>query len=172
MSRPSGLRAKLSNLTLESARELRREIQREQQAQAVSSSTSTMAGTSGSREAGLKSTAGVKRGRNGHGDLGGLYVLFLLCKPGQNALTYRLNELTGGVPSPRSNTATPSTARTSAAAAFTTPSRPSPSGPSGSYHRPSAMTTGPSLQTPIGRNGHAASPMSSPGGSGDESPGR
>lgn len=73
MSRPSGLRAKLSVLTLNSVRELKREIQREQQAQAIASSTSAMTGGSGMREGpGKTAGAGIKRGRHGQADLGGL----------------------------------------------------------------------------------------------------
>lgn len=62
LSRPSGLRAKLSTLTLESVRELRREIQREHQAKAVASSAS---------EVTPKATVGMRKGK-GAADLGGL----------------------------------------------------------------------------------------------------
>lgn len=72
MSRPSGLRAKMSVLTLPVARQLRTEVAREQQAQAVSSSTSAMSGVAVPRGGEVKGSVGVKRGRNGHGDLGGL----------------------------------------------------------------------------------------------------
>jgi DNA polymerase alpha subunit B len=60
MSRPSGLRAKLSTLTVESAKELRREIQREHQAKAVASSAS---------EVTPKASVGVRKTK-GPADLG------------------------------------------------------------------------------------------------------
>ena len=65
LSRPSGLRAKLSTLTLDTARELRKEIQREQQAKAVVSSTATPDAT---KAAGI----GARKGKGAMGDLGGL----------------------------------------------------------------------------------------------------
>ena len=62
LSRPSGLRAKLSTMTIESAKELRREIQREHQARAVASSASEMT---------PKANVGVRKAKNAS-DLGGL----------------------------------------------------------------------------------------------------
>ena len=64
LSRPSGLRAKLSTLTLDTARELRKEIQREQQAKSVVAAASTP-DTS-------KSAMGMRKGKGAIGDLGGL----------------------------------------------------------------------------------------------------
>lgn len=61
MSRPSGLRAKLSKFTLDVARELRREIQRESQAKALAPPS-----------AGEAKVAGVRRKNAAVGDLGGL----------------------------------------------------------------------------------------------------
>lgn len=62
LSRPSGLRSKLSVLTIDTAKELRREIQREHQAKAVASSASEMT---------PKAAVGMRKGK-GAADLGGL----------------------------------------------------------------------------------------------------
>lgn len=71
LSRPSGLRAKLSVLTVDTVRELRNEIQREHQAKAVAGAASaTMHG-----EATPKAVTSVRKGKGNMGDLGGLYVL-------------------------------------------------------------------------------------------------
>ena len=64
LSRPSGLRAKLSTLTLDTARELRKEIQREQQAKIVAGAVNE--GTPKSNG------VGVRKGKGGVGELGGL----------------------------------------------------------------------------------------------------
>ena len=68
MSRPSGLRAKLSTLTIETARELRSEIQREQQVKAVVSNAPDMTPKA--------SGVGVRRAKMN--DLGGLCVTSLV----------------------------------------------------------------------------------------------
>lgn len=68
LSRPAGLRAKLSTFTLDSARELRKEIQREQQAKAVASMSASPA--VGNENA--KSAVGVRRPKGMVDDLGGL----------------------------------------------------------------------------------------------------
>jgi DNA polymerase alpha subunit B len=76
LSRPSGLRARLSVLTLETVRELKKEIQREQQAKAVAG----VNGMSGSGEGAAKSggmSVGVRKGKGNMADLGGLYVLLV-----------------------------------------------------------------------------------------------
>lgn len=62
MSRPSGLRQKLSKFNLDVARELRKEIQRESQSKALASSTNS---------ADTK-VAGVRRKNAAVADLGGL----------------------------------------------------------------------------------------------------
>lgn len=67
MSRPSGLRAKLSTISLRSARDMRSELQREQQAKIVASSASA-----GGSDLTPKPGAGIRRGRGNMGDLGGL----------------------------------------------------------------------------------------------------
>jgi DNA polymerase alpha subunit B len=69
MSRPSGLRAKLSVLTLETARELKKEIQREHQAKAVS-----VAAGSHTHTETPKAGVGMRKGKGNMADLGGLYV--------------------------------------------------------------------------------------------------
>lgn len=61
LSRPSGLRAKLSTFTLDVARELRKEIQRETQSKAAAAAASTP----GDKALGVRKKAGVA-------DLGGL----------------------------------------------------------------------------------------------------
>ena len=68
MSRPSGLRAKLSVLTLETARELKKEIQREHQAKAVS-----VAAGSHTHTETPKAGVGMRKGKGNMADLGGLY---------------------------------------------------------------------------------------------------
>jgi len=73
MSRPSGLRAKLSVLTLETARELKKEIQREHQAKAVS-----VAAGSHTHTETPKAGVGMRKGKGNMADLGGLYVPPLL----------------------------------------------------------------------------------------------
>lgn len=62
LSRPSGLRQKMSVLTVDVAKELRREIQREHQARVVASSAS---------EVTPKASVGVRKGK-GAADIGGL----------------------------------------------------------------------------------------------------
>ncbi len=61
MSRPSGLRQRLSILSLETVRELRKEIQREQQLKAVTGGVETP-----------KAALGMKKGKGNLNDLGGL----------------------------------------------------------------------------------------------------
>jgi DNA polymerase alpha subunit B len=67
MSRPSGLRAKLSVLTLDTARELKKEIQREHQAKAVA-----VAAGSHTHETPKASGVGMRKGKGNMADLGGL----------------------------------------------------------------------------------------------------
>jgi len=62
MSRPSGLRLKLSVLTVETAKELRRDVQREHQAKIVASAAAELT---------PKASVGVRKGK-GVNDLGGL----------------------------------------------------------------------------------------------------
>ena len=65
LSRPSGLRAKMSTPTLDSMRELKKDIAREQQSKIVAS-----AGSENTPKAG--SNAGVRKGKGNMADLGGL----------------------------------------------------------------------------------------------------
>ena len=74
LSRPSGLRAKLSVFTLETIRELRKEIQRQQQASAVVGVKGTPGSHSGSDEVTPKGGVGVRKGKGNMSDLGGLCV--------------------------------------------------------------------------------------------------
>lgn len=64
MSRPSGLRAKLSTMTLETARELKKEIQREHQAKAVAASSHV--------DTPKSNGLGMRKGKGNMNDLGGL----------------------------------------------------------------------------------------------------
>lgn len=69
MSRPSGLRAKLSTITIDSVKELRTELQRSQQAKAVASmATVDGPAMNGSEK---KKAVGVKKAK-GLSDLEGL----------------------------------------------------------------------------------------------------
>lgn len=65
LSRPSGLRAKLTNMTVENVRELKKEIQREHQAKAVAASTQQ---SDTPKSNGL----GMRKGKGNMADLGGL----------------------------------------------------------------------------------------------------
>lgn len=67
LSRPSGLRAKLSTMTLDTARELKKEIQREHQAKAVAAS-------SHQSDTPKSNGVGMRKGKGNMADLGGLYV--------------------------------------------------------------------------------------------------
>jgi len=68
MSRPSGLRAKLSTLTLDTVRELKKEIQREHQAKAVA----TAAGSHVHNDTPKSNAMGMRKGKGNMADLGGL----------------------------------------------------------------------------------------------------
>lgn len=69
MSRPSGLRAKLSTITINSVKELRTELQRSQQAKAVANmGAANVPRLNGSEK---KAAVGVKKAK-GLGDLEGL----------------------------------------------------------------------------------------------------
>ena len=71
LSQPSGLRAKLSVLTLDTIRELKKEIQREQQAHSVGG----LKGTPGSHASNGDNTPKngmMRKGKGGVADLGGL----------------------------------------------------------------------------------------------------
>jgi len=79
LSRPSGLRAKLSILTLDTIRELRKEIQREQQINALNGINGTPGGPGSADETTPKGGMGVRKGKGNMTDLGGLYVDRLGC---------------------------------------------------------------------------------------------
>ncbi len=74
LSRPSGLRAKLSVLTLDTIRELRKEIQREHQANTVAGMNGTPGGSEFASENTPKGRVGVRKGKGNMSDLGGLYA--------------------------------------------------------------------------------------------------
>ncbi|KAL7424793.1 DNA-directed DNA polymerase alpha subunit pol12 [Cryptotrichosporon argae] len=141
LSRPSGLRAKLATLTLDTARELRRELQRETQAKAVAAmGTPTDKGS-------------VKIGKKDAADLGGfLDGLVTPSRPkSKSTVPTRLSNTANNVnlPSP----ITPSS--------FATPQRPSPAGASSSAYRPNNRLAPPSA-TSTSRIGVAPSSPISP----------
>lgn len=70
MSRPSGLRTKLSTPTLDSMRELKKDIQREHQAKAVATNGVENTPTN------VGGSVGVRKGKGNMADLGGLWVLY------------------------------------------------------------------------------------------------
>ncbi|WVF70910.1 hypothetical protein IAT40_005705 [Kwoniella sp. CBS 6097] len=182
LSRPSGLRAKLSVLTLDTLRELRTEIQREQQAKAVASMASAThhsASTPSASGSGNKNTAvGVKKGKGNMADIGGflegLHTPSRPTKPRPSSSSNR--------PQPGVNHASP------ASSAFTpsgndhlmTPQRASPIA-IGDHISASSYRPGPSilggnayLQTPLakGSGGDLLTPGSptSPAGSPTSTP--
>jgi DNA polymerase alpha subunit B len=71
LSRPSGLRAKLAVLTLDTVRELRKEIQREQQTKAVTSGAGAGGAVAGENTP-KSNGVGLKKGKANMADLGGL----------------------------------------------------------------------------------------------------
>lgn len=154
MSRPSGLRAKMSKFSLDVARELRKEVQRESQARGVSATA-----TPNDKAAGIRKKPGMAAA-----DLGGFLdgLTTPVRKPKQaNHASARLSNTgnNANLPSP---------------GAFATPSRPSagnatPTGPTASSYRPGAAgpsRLAPPNATPLGKNASApSSPIS-----GNESP--
>lgn len=140
LSRPSGLRAKLSIFTLDVARDLRKEIQREVQ-------TKHVASTPTEKVAGVRKKAGGASGPLAN-DFGGF--LDNLTTPRRPSVPSRLSNAGNNV-----NLPSPS---------FSTPSRtPTGPGPSASAYRPSTKLA-PSV-TPLGRSAAPTSPVS-----GGESP--
>jgi DNA polymerase alpha subunit B len=140
LSRPSGLRAKLSTFTLEVARELRKEVQRESQAKGLAASISTP---------NEKAAATIRRkpGTNG-GDLGFLDGLSTPVRKPKTQPT-RLSNAgnNANLPSP---------------SGFTTPARPTamagvtPTGPTASSYRP---TTAGVAGTPLGKSADSPAPL-------------
>lgn len=134
LSRPSGLRAKLSNFTLDVARDLRKEIQRETQAKQVASTPGEKVASVRKKGAGSAALAS---------DLGGF--LDNLTTPRRPSVPSRLSNAgnNANLPSP----------------AHSTPSR-TPTGPTAtaSAYRPSTKLA--PVTTPIGRSGAPTSPVS------------
>jgi len=140
LSRPSGLRAKLSTFTLDVARELRKEIQRENQAKSLSNAATTPMGS--------EKVAGVrKKPGSAAADLGGFldHLTTPVRKPKQAPT--RLSNAGNNV-----NIQSPS--------AMLTPSRTpgnnaTPTGPTASSYRPGAAgpsRAAPTAVTPIGKS--------------------
>ncbi|KAE8542848.1 hypothetical protein D1P53_000911 [Cryptococcus gattii VGV] len=167
MSRPSGLRAKLSTITIDSVKELRTELQRSQQAKSVASmATASGPGMNGSEK---KKAVGVKKAK-GLSDLEGL--LGNLTTP--NRPTKPQPSASSAI-SP-SHFASP--ASTTKATLLTTPQRHSPLPPTASSYRPNPSKLSSSsnvfLDTPMdkGTNGLLvpSSPLSPSGVSPSSSP--
>nr|XP_031860917.1 uncharacterized protein CI109_003644 [Kwoniella shandongensis]KAA5527989.1 hypothetical protein CI109_003644 [Kwoniella shandongensis] len=140
MSRPSGLRAKLATLTLDTIRELKKEIQREQQAKAVASFAPTT-------DQPQKSSVGVRKGKGNMSDIGGfLEGLSTPSRPTKPRPSSR--------PSPAGTLFKPTD----------TPQRSSPVGSSSSSYRPSTskLSTSTFLETPVGKGSDNLSAPSSP----------
>ncbi|WVO24491.1 uncharacterized protein IAS62_005859 [Cryptococcus decagattii] len=166
MSRPSGLRAKLSTITIDSVKELRTELQRSQQAKVVvSMAMASGPGTNGSEK---KKAVGVKKAK-GLSDLEGL--LGNLTTPSRPTK-----------PQPSASSAISpsfaSPASTTKATPLTTPQRHSPLPPTASSYRPNPSKLSSSsnvfLDTPMdkGANGLLvpSSPLSPSGVSPSSSP--
>jgi DNA polymerase alpha subunit B len=178
MSRPSGLRAKLSVLTLDTARELKKEIQREHQAKAVA----VAAGSHTHSETPKSSGVGMRKGKGNMADLGGLYVIRINTGI---VLMYSLDGLSTPV---RKSGGVPARLASNGGTA-PSPAVGSPFGPQSSHDSPSKDLTplatgssyrpGPSklatpgngdyLSTPVGKTNGDRSGASSPV-SGPESP--
>ncbi|WVQ97259.1 hypothetical protein IAU59_004370 [Kwoniella sp. CBS 9459] len=177
MSRPSGLRAKLSVLTLDTLRDLRTEIQREQQAKAVASMASTTHSNPAPSASGSRNGAaavGVKKGKGNMTDIGGF--LEGLHTPSRPTKPRPLNS--SGRPQAGIH-ASPAGSAFAPNEHFLTPQRASPiaigDGVSASSYRPGPSTLGGSayLQTPLAKGaGDLLSPGSptSPGGSPTSTP--
>ncbi|KIR52809.1 DNA polymerase alpha subunit B [Cryptococcus gattii Ru294] len=167
MSRPSGLRAKLSTITIDSVKELRTELQRSQQAKAVASmATASGPGMGGPEK---RKAVGVKKAK-GLSDLEGL--LGNLTTPNRPT---KPQPTASSAISP-SHFASP--ASTTKATSLTTPQRHSPLPPTASSYRPNPSKLSSSsnvfLDTPMdkGTNGLLvpSSPLSPSGVSPSSSP--
>ena len=145
MSRPSGLRAKLSTLTIDTVRELRKEIQREHQAKAVASSAADATPKANG--------SGIRKGK-GVGDIGGfLDSLTTPSRSNKGTPTSRLSNTSNNA-----NLPSPSGSFASTPGGFATPSKPSSLGPSGSSYRPGPSKLAPPNVTPGGHS--PSSPVS------------
>ncbi|WWC66502.1 uncharacterized protein I206_100404 [Kwoniella pini CBS 10737] len=155
MSRPSGLRAKLSHLSLSTLRELRTEIQREQQAKAVAGMASTS--NSFAAEQSNRSAVGVRKAKNNINDIGGfLEGLSTPARPARSRAPgiHSTNGALNG--SPTGSSFSPSST--------STPQRTTPAAPPVSSYRPgpSKLSTASLLETPIGKGANTLSVPSSP----------
>ncbi|OCF55338.1 DNA polymerase alpha subunit B [Kwoniella mangroviensis CBS 10435] len=163
MSRPSGLRAKLSSLSLETLRELRSEIQREQQAKAVAAMAGLPSAASGIQsDQSTKSAVGVRKGKGNMADIGGfLEGLSTPSRPAKPRASYSTirSSTHPNNESPAGSTFSPSLKGTVA-----TPFQATPAAPAASSYRPEASrpSNGGLLETPLGRGGNGLSVPSSP----------
>ncbi|OXM76137.1 DNA polymerase alpha subunit B [Cryptococcus neoformans Bt63] len=169
MSRPSGLRAKLSTITIDSVKELRTELQRSQQAKAVASMGATNTpGLNGSEK---KAAVGVKKAK-GLGDLEGL--LGNLTTPKRPT---KPRPSASSAISP-SHFASPASTAKATPSHLATPQRQSPLPPTASSYRPNPSKLSSSsnvfLDTPMDKGGNGllvpSSPLSPSGLSPSSSP--
>ncbi|WRT64268.1 uncharacterized protein IL334_001199 [Kwoniella shivajii] len=159
MSRPSGLRAKLTNLSLETLKELRAEIQRGQQAKAVAS----MAASPSTTDQSGRSNLGLRKGKGNMNDIGGfLEGLSTPSRPVKgrpsNVAVRPSNQGINGSPGHSAFALVGSNQ-------LSTPQRASPSVASASSYRPgpSKMGSGGLLETPISKGANGLTLPSSPG---------
>ncbi|WVR05995.1 hypothetical protein IAU60_003023 [Kwoniella sp. DSM 27419] len=159
LSRPSGLRAKLSVLSLDTLRELRSEIQREQQAKAVASMGSGHHAVSPSVDTSSKTAVGVRKSKGNMADIGGF--LEGLSTPSRPAKTRQPSSSLKVATIPSGNGAFLPLATDS----LSTPQRPTSAAATtaGSSYLPGPVSiTGSHLETPVGRDSNKLSAPSSP----------
>ncbi|ODN77905.1 hypothetical protein L202_05011 [Cryptococcus amylolentus CBS 6039] len=129
MSRPSGLRARLSDLSIDTVRELRLELQRAQQASAVASMGAS--GASGLPASEKKTAVGVKKTKGKKADLEGLLGGF--ATPSRPKPTKDFQSATSSLKG-TSHASTTHVDRSTSQ--WATPERLSPLPPTASSHRP------------------------------------
>ncbi|EIW72508.1 hypothetical protein TREMEDRAFT_66921 [Tremella mesenterica DSM 1558] len=149
LSRPSGLRARLSILSLDTIRELRKEIQREQQAKAIANMSPAQ------NENTPVVGVGVRKAKGNMSDLGGfLDGLTTPSRPMKNKSSNGIARLSNtsnnaNVPSPLSNDS------------YLTPSRQFATPTTASSYRPGpSKLSDTHLSTPVGKSGESSRPSS------------
>jgi DNA polymerase alpha subunit B len=182
LSRPSGLRVKLSVMSLDTARELKKEIQREYQAKAVAASAHQS-------DTPKSNGVGMRKSKGNMADLGGLYVSHshrhLLWKTvsdvySLDGLSTPIRKSSGGVPSRLASGNNSASSLINASpfgpqsTSYATPSKDLTPQASASSYRPGPSklhtpVTSDYLSTPIGKTNGSGSGASSPV-SGPESP--
>nr|XP_019049362.1 hypothetical protein I302_03148 [Kwoniella bestiolae CBS 10118]OCF28292.1 hypothetical protein I302_03148 [Kwoniella bestiolae CBS 10118] len=159
MSRPSGLRAKLGNLSLDTLRELRSEIQREQQAIAVAAMAGGTGATPGrSNDQPSKQAVGMRKGKGNMADIGGF--LEGLSTPSRPTKSRTTNSGARSSTHPTHDPPAGSSFSPSVTGTTSTPYRASPAVPAASSYRPDAPkpTNNAFLETPSGKGTHGLTP--------------